>query len=49
MQRLCKFKHIGANYHYEGDAVDSETVQLTHTPSSENHAGSLTKVLVGDD
>lgn len=49
MQGLRKVKHIGVKYHYVRDTVDSETVQVSHTPSSENRADSLTKVLVGED
>lgn len=49
MQVLRKVKHIGLQYHYVRDAVDSETVQVTQKPSSENRCDSLTKVLVWHD
>lgn len=49
MQGLWKVKHIGIKYQYVQYAVRSGTVQVDHTPSCKNRAGSLTKVLAGED
>ena len=46
VQGLRKVKHIGIRYHYVRDAVDAKTICVEYTPSTENKADGLTKVLV---
>lgn len=46
VQGLRKVKHIGIRYHYVRDAVEEKSVEVKYTPSNENKADGLTKVLV---
>ena len=45
VQGLRKVKHVGVRYHYVRSKVEDCTVKVLYTPSLDNKADSLTKVL----
>lgn len=45
---LRKVKHVQIKYNHVCDEVENRSVEVGYTPSGENRADSLTKVLIGD-
>ena len=47
VQGLRRVKHVGIRYHFVRGSVERREVEIVYTPSAENKADSLTKVLAG--
>lgn len=48
VQGLRNVKHMGIKYHYVRELVSKKRIIVNYTPSKDNRADSLTKVLIGD-